>query len=308
MERYRNLLRLAETARAYPTQSGFWVRTACEAEDGTQFSGGNKENGWEDAFEHGETATISGLSDLTDSKPVALGWYKEGEMTGDDYGRPCGKCRDVMREYAGPELVLLHGNENNFVYAKLRNYLFEEFKRVEAGKIQPYFVWAALKAARGGVEVYLPESLKPKFYGAALVGEDGTVWQGMHYSNAGFDAVTPVLSAVIGWRNSYPVGSISRRHFELKKLVIAGEWAVPDPFYRDRQAILELDEIVRRQTGRDEPLQVEIVRGAFDNNGWARADEAYLTDTEEWLPAPFTAGAFRMDDVIDAQLAQLTGV
>ncbi|MBI4157670.1 hypothetical protein HY502_02380, partial [Candidatus Woesebacteria bacterium] len=76
-ERYIDLVRVAEGAKAYPSQSGFFVRTAGLAEDGELWLGGNKEHAHSDAFIHGETAVLSSLKDLTESPIEAIAWYKE---------------------------------------------------------------------------------------------------------------------------------------------------------------------------------------------------------------------------------------
>lgn len=305
--KYAWLLLMASEARAYPFQSGYFVKTAGLAEDGTIHLGGNKEFGSSDAFVHGETAIISGMRDMTESRLEAIAWHKKGELVENGFGRPCGKCRDVMLEYAGEDLVLLTGNEKQIIYSRLSDFLFDDFKELDTRSVEPYVSWVALNAARKGVNVYLPEELKRKVYGAVLVSEDGTVWSGSQYTNVGYDAITPVMSAIMSWRNSYPLNSLSEKHLRLKKLVIAGEGGAPRAFYRDRQAILELDEILRIYTGREEPLPVQIAQVADNKLGWASATKAFQTDTEEWLPKPFSPGAFRMDDVMLSQLAQLIG-
>lgn len=297
---YIYLVTKAKEARAYPHQSGFFVKTAGLAEDGTEYLGGNKEYGFSDAFIHGETAVISGMRDITDSPLRAIAWYKkEGELvTSDSFGCPCGNCRDVMSAYCSPELVLLNGNETGVVYAQLKDYLFENFRRESLNKVHEEGVIEALKAQKLAIDVYLTDELKGQVYGAAIVAEDGTIWKGSQYSNCGYDAVTPVLSAVTNWRNSYPRGSVSEKHMQLSRLVLAGGSEMSAPFYRDRQAILELDEILRMFKGDNNPLRVEIVK--VENNV-----EAFETNTEEWLPHPFSPGAFRMDDVTRAQLIKL---
>lgn len=308
-ERYTSLVLRAKEASAYPHQSGYFVRTAGLAKDGTEYIGGNKEYAHSDAFVHGETAVLSGMKDITDSPMEAIAWYRrEGELvTPESLGRPCGNCRDVMRAYCSPELVLLNGNETGIVYTHLSDFLFEDFSRIDVGSVRPYPAWSALHAARRAVDVYLPEDMKSTVYGAALEAEDGTIWQGIQYTNVGYDAITPVMSAVINWMNSYPSGHVSDRHLRLKKLVIASEGGVPSPFYRDRQAILELDEILRIYTGNPNPLRVEIIQAKDSVRGWAEAVEAFETNVEEMLPHPFSPGAFRMDDVMMAQLVKLIG-
>ena len=165
-------------------------------------------------------------------------------------------------------------------------------------KVHEEGVVEALKAQELAIDVYLTEELKGKVYGAAIVAEDGTIWKGSQYSNCGYDAVTPVLSAVTNWRNSYPRGLVSEKHMQLSRLVIAGGPRMGTPLYRDRQAILELDEILRMFKGSNSPLRVEIVKVGSNV-------EAYETNVEEWLPHPFSPGAFRMDDVTRAQLDKL---
>lgn len=300
IERYWRLMLRAKEAKAYPNQSGFYVKTAGFAMDGTEYLGGNKEYAFSDAFIHGETAVVSGLRDLTTSPIEAICWYKkEGEVvTPESFGCPCGNCRDVLRLYCDLNTVLINGNETGVVYAQLKDYLFESFRKESLSKVHKKGVVEALKAQELAIDVYLTEELKGKVYGAAIVAEDGTIWKGSQYSNCGYDAVTPVLSAVMNWRNSYPRGSVSEKHLHLSRLVIAGGPGMDTPLYRDRQAILELDEILRMFKGSSSPLRVEIVKVG-------KNVEACETNVDEWLPHPFSPGAFRMDDVTRAQLDKL---
>lgn len=304
---YRYLLSQAARAKAYPSQSGFHVRTAGVTKGGHFWMGGNKEYAHSHAFVHGETAVVSGLRDMLRDDPIeAIAWFKEGEVTEADFGRPCGNCRDVMNAYCSPDLILLNGNENSFVYTRLRDFLFNDFRRLNMDHVSSGDVSAALNGVKGGNDVYLPDSMKSSIYGAALVSRNGTRWVGKHYTNVGYDGVTPGLSAVIGWNNSYPLGSISETHLSLSKIVIASEHQIPDVFYRDRQALLEMDEILRRYKNRA-PLRIDLVHAKKDERGNMVIYETRRTNTEEWLPHPFSPGAFRMDDVMDAQLRKMIG-
>ncbi len=303
--RYFDLVRLAEGAKAYPSQSGFFVRTAGLAEDGELCLGGNKEHAHSDAFIHGETAVLSSLKDLTDSPIEAIAWYKERkgeEIVGPgDFGRPCGNCRDVLIKYTSPDLILLQGNQTGIVYTHLKDFMFENFDYLDPSLLHEKHVEEALIAQEAAIDVYLPDYLKGNVYGAALVAEDGTIWRGSLYSNAGYDAVTPVLSAILYWKNSYPAGEISESHLNLSRVVIVGKEEIPSPFYRDRQALLELDEILRKYWGENNSLEIQLV----NVNG--RGISAQKTDARESLPHPFTPGEFRMDDVIFGELAKLIG-
>jgi len=242
---------------------------------------------------------VSGLKDILNNDRIeAIAWYREKETGLGDFGRPCGNCRDILKQYCDPNLILLNGNENAVVYTRLKDFLFEDFRKIDASKIGTRFVNAGLSAMQGGNDVYLPDKMKSEVYGAVLIAENGWAWPGSHYTNVGYDSVTPVVSAIISWRNSYPKGTIEEDRLRLSRLLIVGEKQMPHVFYRDRQAILENDEVLRRFTKNSLPLKVQIVQ--VDG-------EAYETNVEEWLPHPFSPGAFRMDDVMQAQLENLTG-
>ena len=206
---------------------------------------------------------------------------------------------------------MLNGNETGIVYTQLRDFLFDKFKQGDQRHLKNNEVRHALAAADRGNDVYLPDRLKPKMYGAVLVGEGGNIWQGkwwlkklwkgIHYTNAGYDAIPPVMNAVLHWQNDYPSGKVSQKHLGLQKLVVASRGDAPTPLYRDRQAILELDEMLRRYRGDNVPLPVELVQV----NG--KDVTVKQTNVDEWLPHPFSPGAFRMDDVILAELIKYVG-
>jgi cytidine deaminase len=298
--------------KAYPYQSGYEVRAAALAADGTMRSGGNKEKGRSHAFIHGETSALDNLKNETDSPIETIAWYLEKTVEGPisrDFARPCGNCRDILLEYCGPELHLITANKKGIVYNEFKDFLFEDYKVVNRdlqGRSR-FYVERGVAAARGGNDVYLPEEMKGKLYGAVLVSRTGEYWMGGHYTNVGYDSVTPVMNAVMNWVNNYPKGVVRENMLNLSKLVIVGFDKRPNVFYRDRQAILELDEVLRRFKGTSEPLPVEIATIGEEYWRSREIQEVCRTDTEEWLPHPFSPGAFRMDDVMDAQLQKLIG-
>jgi cytidine deaminase len=303
-KRYTKLtLDAGDKAKAYPWQSLYYVLTGILAMDGTDYFGGNKEHALSDAWVHGETATLSGLRDITDCPAEALAWYEKTgrQITQDDYGCPCGACLDVLSAYCPSDLILLNGNETGIVATRLKDYLYNDFRTGNSAKISENQVIRADVAIDQAVDVYLPQEMKTKLYGAVLVGKDGTMWPGSLYTNAGFDAVPPIMSAVLHWKGDYPGMEVSEKHLNLEKLVVVGRGKIPDPLYRDRQAILELDEILRRWKRNDTPLPVELV--SVDGKDYTLKE----TNVSEWLPHPFTPGTFRMDDVMQAELEKLVG-
>lgn len=298
LNKFSFVMQLASEAKAYPSQSGFFVRTAGMTKNGMYYKGGNKEFAHSNANPHGETAVVSGLLDLTDSPIEIIGWHKDGEISSKDFGRPCGNCRDYLSEFCKPETFLLNGNENAYVVTQLKDYLFQGFKKIEFPKVRSSDLKKTFSALFGSNDVYLTDDLKPDVYGAALVTEDGLVWPGGLYTNVGYDPVNAVMNAINNWRWNYPTGNILDKRLRFKKLLVVGGDRIPHIFYRDRQAILEQDEILRKYTKKAEPLKVQM----FTKNG-----DAYETDVEEMLPSPFSPGAFRMDDVILGQLGKIIG-
>jgi cytidine deaminase len=302
------LVRQAREARANPTQSGYFVRTAAITEDGTLYTGGNKEDSLEEAFVHGEEAVVSGLYDRTDSPIKALAWYHNNEKgdhvtTPGDIGSPCGHCRDVMLDYCSPNMFILNGNETGVVYLRLRDYLFERYRELDNRELDRDSATAAARAIDHGVEGYLPDAMKKKMYGAVLVSEDGNMWPGAHFTNAAFDAAPPVFNALQYWRNYILSGKGTERDLHLTKLVIAGRGdSIPHVLYRDRQVMLEEDEVLRQYRGDNTPLEVQIIQ--LEGQGAT----AYQTNVVEWLPFPFSPKAFGMEKNIDDEVRKLTSV
>lgn len=308
IRRFSFLIHEASLARAYPDQSGFFVKTAGITEGGKLWTGGNKEFADSDTIAHGETAVVSGIRDMTNERIEAIAWYRDKETGPLDFGRPCGNCRDALLKFCDPELVLLNGNERTFVYTRLKDFLFEDFKEAEIpSRANGLYVDAGYIAREAGIDIYLPEEMKPRTYGAVLVAENGDFWRGSLYSNDGYDSITPVLGAVLNYQYNYPVGRIDRDKLSLRKLVVVGVGLMPHIYYRDRQALLGLDEALRRFTGKADPMEVEIINVAGDYWESGRVNKIYKTDSEEWLPHPFTAGAFRRDDIVLAKLGKLIG-
>lgn len=151
---------------------------------------------------------------------------------------------------------------------------------------------------RGGNDAYLPPDLKQNIYGSVIVTADGKAWMGGHYTNVGYDSVTSLINAIINWRWNYPTGKIKENRLKISQVLVSVQTKEPHIFYRDRQAILELDEILRKFTKNLEPLKIQIVN---------KDGEVFETNTEEMLPRPFSPGAFRMDDVMIKQLEKIIG-
>ena len=294
-ELYLNLLFAAKDAKAFPRQSGFVVRAAVMTAKGEIELGGNDEYAFSDAFVHGETSALAAaLTKYGDTPIKALAFYSIFPPSKEPIGGSCGNCRDVFKEYVDQEMLVIEGDGTFMTVSHFGDGLFENFNHVSLNRLDPTGVTEAERGIAVGVDVYLPKHLKEGIYGAAIVGASGKVWQGSLDTNAAYDATTPLVAARQVWRNAGPEA-------ELRKIVIARYGALPKPLYRDRQAILELDEALMDYTGRFTPLPVELVE--LDQSG--RVMTAALTNTREWMPMPFTAGSFGMSEAVRGSLKGL---
>jgi cytidine deaminase len=295
----------AKRANADPYQSGYYVKAAGITTEGYVATGGNKENNLSDAWIHGETAVASGLIDRhgPDVEISAIGFYSENVNPDNlELGRPCGPCRDKLIQVTkakklGGRLILASGNENNIVAARLRDFMYEDFVPMPFDELRMASVKLARQALYRGMNQYLPPEMQNEVYGVALTDRMGHTWQGSLGTTAGYDSIPPGVAAVTTWEN-HPHSTHHRT--DMNYITVVREGGIPDVTYRDRQKILELDEVLRLEDGRTEPLPVHLVRLES-----GKVVDAAITDTSEWLPYPFTPGEFGMHDVIQSRHDQL---
>ena len=287
------LISRTEIAFSDPNQSGFQVRAAGITENGDIITGGNKENSHSDAYVHGETAVVSRIRDEYGKMPIkAIGFYKEGNNITQSDISPCGACRDVLIQQTSPNLLLMSGNKNKVVVLKLKDFIFENFHQIKPEDLDKTGTDEALIALRRGISSYLPENLKKEIYGVSIVDQNGEQYRGSLYTNSGYDAITPGLAAVQTWNNS----GVKKRA-DIDKIVIVSRSNKLSPFYRDRQALSELADITRLKTNRETGVRVELIElDEFD-----KIKRAFSTNTDEWMPLPFSARSFGMDDAIKDQ-------
>jgi cytidine deaminase len=290
---YEKLISQAEIAFSDPSQSGFYVRAAGITKNGDIVTGGNKENSLSDAFVHGETAVVSEIRNRYGKTPIkAIGFFTQSEDVNISSITPCGACRDVLIQQTSPDLLLMAGNKKNIEVTKLETFTFENFHPIDPKKINTIGINDASIALNQGVDAYLPEKLKRKVYGVSIVDQNGKNFRGSLYTNSGYDAITPGLAAVQTWMNT----DVPNRT-DINKIVIVSKGNIPSPFYRDRQALLELADITRLSSGRKTGVRVELIQLDKFNN----IEKSAITDTDEWIPYPFSARSFGMDEAIESQ-------
>lgn len=299
--KYITLIHRAKEAKVFPDQSEFPVRSSASTKSGKIITGGNAESGFSDTITHGETSlTAVALAKYGKEDPIDTICFYDLQTVEKTYASPCGDCRDKTLYYWGRDLTFLQGNEKLITVSKLSDYLYDGFTAINPTELNPIGRIEAFRALNQSVDVYLPAYLKKKLYGAAIISKRGEKWAAGLYTNAGYDSSSPILNSVIMWRYNNP-------DVQLDKLVVVGYDFVPSPLYRDRQAFLELDESTSLVTGRQKPLPVELI--SIDSNANSSSvgyvDGAWVTDSRQWLPYPFSPRDFGMNDALLNQLRNL---
>ena len=109
-EEYGELLEIAERARelSYSPYSGISVGAALLTASGKIYTGANIENASYTPTVCAERTAIfkAVLDGERDFVAIAISGGKRGEC-GNDGFYPCGVCRQVMAEFASPELVII---------------------------------------------------------------------------------------------------------------------------------------------------------------------------------------------------------
>ena len=112
-EGYAELYEVAERAResAYSPYSGITVGAALLTASGKVYVGANIENASYTPTVCAERTAIFAavLDGERELEAIAIAGGRAGECSRDGF-YPCGVCRQVMAEFAGPELVIITGN------------------------------------------------------------------------------------------------------------------------------------------------------------------------------------------------------
>lgn len=287
----------SQDANATPRQSGYHVRAAAWTKNGI-YPGGNMEYGLSDAFIHGESAAVTHAYAREKNPDIkAIGFSSEATTPDELIVRPCGNCRDILNDYVSPDTLIANGNEHVVMIGRLSSYLAQDFERAEDFEWwNEEEFWPGAESVSWGIDAFLPDELKGRMYGAVLLGKEEIV--GSHYTNGAYDSTTPGVVAINALRY---VGNVE---MDLKRVVYAhfgDELTPPHVFYRDRQAMLEMDEVIARQVSRSGKLPVSLL--SIDRDTQQVIGE-WRTNTAEMLPYPFTPGEFGMDDAIEAQQNQ----
>lgn len=308
-------------AVANPDQSGYHVNFYARADRDVMgqrvhyFPGGNAETSANDTLIHGETSALDGalahgmrgyvtnlvLRDMFDNDSP------EGLMV-----RCCGGCRDKLLTYLPLDFPLASFNDRYLMVHSLGALTFEDLAPISQDEltdaIPGYHAasFAGLMAREDAIDAYATEGTPLEHLNSAvLLGSRGAnrliaeTWSSGFYTNAGYarSYATEIADAMLR-NDAFTVGVWDLEAIVYTAFMKDGEY--PSMPYRDRQAALELDDIIRRITGRDTPLPVIVNSYGIDEDTTYPAG-SWITNTEEWLPFPFRPSEFGMDEALDQQ-------
>lgn len=276
----------ASNANTNPYQSDFHVRAAALDEFGNTATGGNRERTLSYAWVHGETSAIDNLRQrFGDTAIKVISFYNESRNIAElSNTSPCGPCRDTLLQEASPGTFITEGNEDIISVSRLQDFLKDDFAPISILETDLDSVADGEIARFFSDYEYLPDELLAQVYGVVLLDRDGNRWRGGLSTTAGYDEVSPGYAATITYKNSLRAETA---YPDLDRITVVRRYDLPTNIeYRDRQALLELDEVLMKKHGRTEHLPVDLVH--IDDAG---PIEAVRTNTLEWLPRPFSAAA-----------------
>lgn len=274
----------AQQANTNPYQSKFSVRSAAMDVHGNVATGGNRERTLSHAWIHGETSAIDNMRQrFGDTAIRVISLYSESRNLDElSVSSPCGPCRDTLLQEVSPATFITEGNEDIISVSRLADFLKEDFASLSILDTDLESLADGELARFFSDYEYLPPELLGDIYGVVLRDSDGNRWRGGLSTTSGYDEVSPGYAAKITYQNSlHP----ETTYPDLDRITVVKRFGLPTNIeYRDRQALLELDEVLMQKHGRTEPLRVDLVH--VDDGGPVKA---VTTNTVEWLPRPFSA-------------------
>lgn len=276
----------AATANTNPYQSEFHIRTAAMDALGNVATGGNRERSQSFAWIHGETSAIDNMRQRFGNTTIkVISFYNESrDITELSSLVPCGPCRDTLQHEVGTNTFYTNGNEDIISVSRVQDFLKNDFSPISILETDHESLADGEVARFFSDYEYLPMDMLGDVYGVVLRDKDGNRWRGGLETTSGYDAVSAGYAARIAYKQSLQPGV---KYPDLDRITIVRRYGLPTNVeYRDRQALLELDEVLMQKHGRTEHLRVDLVH--IDDIGPV---EAAMTTTREWLPRPFSASS-----------------
>ena len=278
-------------AKATPIITRYSVRGAGMTSSGAIVTGSNHESkAWSDHCEH---VVINNALKKRDD-PIEMMAIIAGEPG--IVATPCGRCRDHLKEYVPEGCYIISASpEGGEVKAvPLREYYFNSFENFKVDLSLPG-LREAFFAYQKSFDPFENNTPPEIVYGAALLTRGG-IYSAGFIGDLILDTKLPIANA----SSQHHFGEGSNR-FNVQSLVLASRNPII-PLYRDRQQLTNLVDSLRATGIREEPIPVIMVRtdGRTILGSWR-------TDSDEWMPHPFSARNLGLADVIKREMRKVTG-
>jgi cytidine deaminase len=309
-QNYQKVLEIAMNAKATPAQSNYHVRSGAMTKSGRFFHAGNHEYSITRSMHGEETLVANVLEAVGPNDPiVSLGFvgHDEGGIAA-----PCGNCRDILRQYISPEAVVLYGSEEGgkATVMPFSRYIVEDFIEIKGARGSLsilasefkshsiiFAVQDALKKADASWDIY---TSKDQVYGASLE---------FKRSNDTFSRVSAGLETTVAYHPTLPIqGVVSALDFtedkwpsEIGRLFLISRHGMPQVPYLDRQALQELSDRINSLRDESQPIPIWLFHMNDENNIQA----AWVTDSDEWYPYPFSAAKLLGKDDLRCRMKEI---
>lgn len=301
---YLEALIAAERSKvANPIFSHYFCKEGILQVKGDSAKAGNIEYGLCQAL-HGEESAVAAFRALCSRPPggdIILGIHADDKMAIQLAPRPCGNCRDIMRQHLGEyfEIVMGDPEGETAVVVPMRFYLFDEYETVNAAKTSQGAIGAVWETFGVGRRIendfYSPSNVHPRRKYYASIKTAKHTYFGAHDVMCDYHPIYALRDAIRQARRCEDPF--------IKEVWIIGERCLgkpPDVMYKDRQHLLELNLQQELMLGEECDPVVFLATYSMQGRQLAFIDGVWKTSVKEWLPFPFTARNF-MD--LDAMAA-----
>ncbi|MEK6916429.1 MAG: hypothetical protein AABW92_01680 [Nanoarchaeota archaeon] len=140
--------------------------------------------------------------------------------------------------------------------------------------------------------------MKKGLYGAAIVAKNGNMWKGSFRGDTAYHSSYTISAAIDTFRNTNP----KKEDTNIERLVLVSLDEQPKIPYKDRQFFLDFAESVQLFNDRgDEPLPIYLLQA----NQTGEVIKGWKTDSYEWLPLPFSAKNFGLENSLVQNIGAL---
>ena len=293
---FLKLLEYASFANATPLQSGYNVRGAARTTNGLILIGSNHEFGANSAI-HCEESLAVMLVDIKKGEVLDAISILAGDPG--NIATPCGNCRDVLKQYGDKDSVIISASPNGGLatVTPLQSYFKDDFSQVSDLRQFSLLNKSVLMARKG--EIWSDTlGTKDEFaYGAAIESHDGELFFGGLEGSIEYHPVPPIKCAMIVMKYS----SENPNRFNIKGITLTKKGGMPKVTYRDRQYLRGLADRVNAFYHRREPIPVTLLQ--LSEAG--EAEKGWATNSDEWLPHPFTAINLGLENGLEESIRKL---